>query len=438
MMIHSQPSDIRRSSGSTYDNSTYEKMANAKCQYSSMGRTVYLDVDLDKLTSNIATVRKVSLNPTAVVCAMVKGNGYGHGAVEVSRHLKKIGVERLGVAAITEALQLREHGITGPIHLMGNVHASEMQICMENSIIPTVSCREAIHGMAQAINNAALSAHKSLGNTIALEEETAPPAGTIHIKIDTGMSRNGCQPDELDDLVELCEELNVPLEGMYSHFADYEETDFTTNQLNLFYETIKPYRSENYLFHISNSGGIITGQGSELDMVRPGICIYGLPPGGDSATFSDMGFQPIASLLGTPSLVKNLPAGRVVGYGLTYKTDCEQYVATFPIGYGDGYFRSLSNKGCVRRNLTGELCPLVGRVSMDAITFRVSEKPSETETFTLISADFDPVISATGMAEMVGTINYEITTRLASRIPRVYTGKESGTTIDNLVNVQAY
>ncbi|KAI0240012.1 Alanine racemase, partial [Lamellibrachia satsuma] len=257
--------------------------------------------------------------------------------------------------------------------------------------------------------------------------------GAVNIKIDSGMSRYGCQPDELRHIIQSCEDLDVPIDSMFTHFADSPgDAEFTRQQLDIFQEAVEPFRNKNISLHVANSGAILNGVGTDLDFIRPGIAMYGFPPG-RVADFTNRGFQPAASIKAIPSLVKRLSEGRKVGYGYTYTTGDGEWLATFPLGYADGYFRLLSNNGFIVRDRTGEKCPIVGRVSMDAITVRLPCCPDDAETYTIMTADFDLETSATGIASKTGTILPDVLSRLSTfRYPRVYIADQSLTIISGL------
>jgi alanine racemase len=175
------------------------------------------------------------------------------------------------------------------------------------------------------------------------------------------------------------------------------------------------------MFHISNSGAVLYDIGTDLDLIRPGISAFGMPSGPDLRAFTEMGFRPALSVRGTPTLIKYCAAGTKVGYACTYTCPDDEWIATFPLGYADGLWRQLGELGThVIRDRTGERCPIVGRISMDAITVRLPCRPDVRELFTIVSADFDPITSVTGIAETVGTIQNEVLIRFSSRLPRVY------------------
>lgn len=403
--------------------------------FTKVGRPIYVEVDLDSVANNVEILRSCCVNKSVGVIGVIKAGAYGHGSVHVGRHLKAIGVERLAVATIDEGMQLRRHGIEGPIHIFGNAQAWEMPSCVEHKLIPTVSSEDAIVGMAGALKD--YYHDKSGGehheNGWMTNNREDPARGTMHIKVDTGMCRNGCQPADLPTLIDKCQELHLSLEGVFTHFADsWDNLEFTRQQLDTFMECIEPYRDSKLLFHAANSGAVLHGIATDLDFIRPGIALYGLPPGDATQKFQSFGLVPVACIKGQPTLVKLLPAGSKIGYGLTYSTAGEEWIATFPVGYADGYWRHLSTAWFVVRDLTGEKCPVVGRVSMDAITVRLPCEPGSGETFTMMTADYDPHSSATGVASRVETIAYEVVTRLSVRYPRLYSKADNCTIIHAL------
>ncbi|KAK2163437.1 hypothetical protein LSH36_79g03022 [Paralvinella palmiformis] len=184
------------------------------------------------------------------------------------------------------------------------------------------------------------------------------------------------------------------------------------------------YESLGIKRHAANSNGISRGFGTDLDFVRPGSYMYGLPPD-NSDEFKAFGISPIARMVAYPTLIKRVPKDTNIGYSSSYKTDKEENIAVFSFGYADGYCRNLTNKGFVIREKTGERCPVIGRVCMDAITVRVPEDTTLSESFTIISADYDPLTSLTGIADTVGGLVFELAANLSKRLPRLYTTREN-------------
>eukprot|EP00914_Ancora_sagittata_P000409 GHVO01001123.1.p1 GENE.GHVO01001123.1~~GHVO01001123.1.p1 ORF type:complete len:309 (-),score=27.63 GHVO01001123.1:372-1298(-) len=293
-----------------------------------------------------------------------------------------------------------------------------MHTCVLNGLIPTVSCKETIQSMAQALKN--LKPKQRLVDS-SNKYANAPP-GAIHIKVDTGMGRNGCLPQQLPGLVQACESNAVPLEGIFTHICFHEDEEYSRHQLELYDELIAPYKDRSIFFHSSCSGPILLDQGTNYDFIRPGVAIYGVSPIPQNDEFAAQGYRPALTVKGTPTLVKCHPKGSKVGYNCTYECEEEgEWIAAFPLGFGDGFWRALGHeRGCVIRDKTGERCPVVGRVSMDAITVRLPCQPEHNETFTIVSADFDPVTSVMGIADAMDTISNEVLIRFAPRLPRVF------------------
>ncbi|XP_046584684.1 alanine racemase-like [Haliotis rubra] len=238
------------------------------------------------------------------------------------------------------------------------------------------------------------------------------------------MSRNGCQTHDFPYLIEFCQTHGLTIHSVMTHFSQaWDNPHFTKQQLNSFMTLVEPLRASGVKVHVANSAAIIRGLGTQLDFIRPGICMYGLPPDPSTETaelVESLGLRPVLSWRARPTLIKQLPQGRVVGYDNTYMTRGTETIATFSLGYADGYNRLLSNRGVVSLDEDGLQLPVVGRVSMDAITVRLDKpKPSST-TFNIITDDFTSPNSVTKMAASLGTIPYEVTTSLAARLPRVF------------------
>ncbi|KAK2163436.1 hypothetical protein LSH36_79g02037 [Paralvinella palmiformis] len=236
----------------------------------------------------------------------------------------------------------------------------------------------------------------------------------------------------------LCEDNEIHVDAVLTHFIDSRgDSELNKLQLERFLEITKhlklslfglsevfiSLRSLGIKRHVANCNAILRGFGTDLDFVRPGNCIFGLPPD-NSDEFKAFGISPIARMVAYPTLIKRVPKDTNIGYSSSYKTDKEEKIAVFSFGYADGYCRNLSNKGFIIREKTGERCPVVGRVCMDAITVRVPEDTTPSESFTIISADYDPLTSLTGIADMVDVLVLELATHLSTRIPRLYTTRE--------------
>lgn len=353
-------------------------------------RPAWLEVNLDSLAHNVALLR--SKAPGAQLIGIVKANAYGHGAVPVGRELLRLGAWGLAVATVSEGRELRAGGIEGRVLLMGSLHPDQAREVLETDLIASLSTFEG----ARALDAAA----RSLGKI-----------AQVHLEFDTGMSRVGFQWDEAAQVKEVLEEFpNLKVTGLYSHFADAEENPSFTQMQIANFRNVREVWGPGYFYHLSNSAGVFGYPEATFDAIRPGITLYGLLP--------DLGLKPIARLLAKPTLVKQLPPGRKIGYSGLYTTQDHEWIATLPVGYADGMPRLVYNRATVR--LGSESCPVVGRISMDQITVRIPG-PVDLETvFEVVTADFDPGSSLHGWAEMTGTVSYEPAVRLAARLPRAY------------------
>lgn len=353
-------------------------------------RPAWLEIDPASLRHNLNQLRQRS--GQSRVIAVVKANAYGHGAIALAPVLAAAGVWGLAVATVDEGRELKKAGSDLPILLMGSLHPQQAGEVVEAGLIPTLSTREAALALGQA--------------AVKRGEQIA-----VHLKVETGMNRVGVAWQQAFEFAHWLEALpGVRLQGVYSHLASADEDNgFTHLQLQRF-EEVRRQLGGPYLYHLNNSAGSLDFPAGAHDAVRCGIALYGLVP--------QANLKPIARLLARPTLVKYLEAGEGVGYGQTYQVEQPQWIATLPLGYADGLPRALSNRGVVRWR--GQLCPLVGRVSMDQITVRLPQEVGLDEVFEVVSADFDPQTSLWGWAQQTGTIAYEMAVRLAPRLAREY------------------
>ncbi|WP_027882177.1 alanine racemase [Meiothermus rufus] len=355
-------------------------------------RPAWLEVNFDALAHNFNLLRAAA--GQVQVIGVVKANAYGHGAVEVGKELLRLGAWGLAVATTAEARELRRAGIVARILLMGSLHPQEAQDVVELDLIPSLSTLEA----AEALN--------ALGRPLA-----------VHLEFDTGMGRVGFQPEEARMVRErFAHYENLLIQGIYSHFADAEEDEpWTKEQIERF-QYVQQVFGPGYFYHLCNTAGVVNYGQYGLSAVRPGIGLYGLLP--------NLGLRPIARLLAKPTQVKQLPAGRRIGYGGLYTTQGPEWIATLPVGYADGMPRLVFNRATVRyfraESLEPCVCPVVGRVSMDQITVRLPEPVGLEQVFEVATPDFDPHSSLWGWAELTGSVSYEPAVRLAARLPRVY------------------
>jgi alanine racemase len=360
-------------------------------------------VDLACMSHNLQVVREKA--PGRKIIAMVKANAYGHGLVRVAEHLASEGVDYLGTAFVEEALELRKAGITVPIITSGPFSKFQIGLFIENNIDLTIASVDAL----QYIREAAEFYRKRVN---------------IHLKIDTGMMRIGIRYSNAHKLFDaaLKAEKYLNLISIFSHFAnaDNEDLTFAHLQLERFLEAVRFFDNEHRpspLLQIANSAAILKIKESQLDMIRPGIMLYGYHP----STFSkpEAHLLPALSLRAKIMYFKVVLAGSSISYGRTWTAPQNSRVVTIPMGYGDGYARGLSNKGHVL--LHRKKYPVVGNICMDQTMIRIGDGEAYIgEEVQLIGKQGEEAITADDLADLLGTINYEVLTNISARVPRVY------------------
>ena len=365
-------------------------------------RPTRIRVDLDALAHNLDALQRHAGTP---VMGIVKANAYGHGLVPVARHLEAQGIAQLGVAFVEEGIALRRAGLQVPILVLGGIHAPQVSQFIAHDLEVTVSSVDKLRQVEQAA--------ESMGRK-----------AIIHLKIDTGMERIGVHSENAAPFIEAavasrwCE-----VKGIYSHLAcaDDPASPMTALQLQRFLAACSYFDrigSPMPLRHLANSGGVLHFPETCLDMVRPGIALYGVLP--DPASQATLALRPALSLVSSVVYFKVVKAGRTVSYGATWTATEDTRVITLPIGYGDGYPRSLSSRGEVL--VRGQRHPIIGRVCMDQFMVDVGPGGSayNGDEVVLIGRQQDAVISCEAVAQAAGTIPYEILTGLNERIPREY------------------
>ena len=371
-------------------------------------RRVQADIDLDAVLFNFEQMNKKIPKDTKIM-SVVKTDAYGHGAVPLAKLTE--GLEYIwGFATATadEAMELRQAGIEKPILILGYSFPECYSQIIKYDIRQTVFTYE----MAEELSKEAVRQNKK---------------ASIHIKLDTGMGRIGYQnPEEAAADVRKMKELPmIELEGVFTHFAnaDTGNPKETLNQIAKFDEMVNAMESAGVMFtlkHCSNSAGIIELEENKFNLVRAGIIAYGLWPS-DDVRKDVIPLKPILSLKSHVVYVKEIEEGTPVSYGSTWKAEGKRRIATIPIGYGDGYPRSLSNKGYVL--IEGCKAPIVGRVCMDQMMVDVTDIPETIKTgdrVTLIGRDGEQVITAEMLGKLSGRFNYELMCDLGNRIPRIY------------------
>ena len=363
---------------------------------------VRADISLDAILANMESMKR-NLKEGVQIAAVLKTNAYGHGAVEIAKVLEPLDyVWGYAVAAFEEAVGLRK-----PILLLGYVFPYCYQELAKMNIRPAVFRED----MLEQLSAAAKAAGKKI---------------KIHIAVDTGMSRIGIFPDEtgLDFVKKALETEGLQVEGMFTHFARADEADrsFTEEQLEKFVwltEAVKERLGyEIPIRHCSNSAGIIEYPHANMSMVRAGITLYGLWPS-DEVRKDIVPLEPVMSLRSHIIYIKEISAGTPVSYGGTWAPDHTVRLATVPVGYGDGWPRSLSNKGYVL--IRGQKAPIRGRVCMDQFMVEVTDIPdaAEGDEITLIGRDGDAYISMEEVGDLSGRFNYELACDINPRVPRV-------------------
>ena len=365
---------------------------------------VYASVNLDNIYANMKELKENTANGTQMV-AVIKTDGYGHGAVPVAKTIDDL-VAAYAVATIDEALNLRRHNIDKPIYILGFIYEHRMKDAILNDVRMTVYDVE----MAKQISKEASQMNKN---------------AYVHIKIDTGMSRIGfATTDEaVADICEIAKLPNIVMEGIFTHFAASDSADkkAATMQLesfNSFNEKLASNGIDIKIKHCSNSAGIIDMPMANMNEVRAGIALYGMYPS-DEVNKRAVMLRPALELKSHVIFVKDVPAGVGVSYGSTFITDKPMKIATIPLGYGDGYPRNLSNKGYVL--IKGVKCRILGRVCMDQFMVDVTDLDvKKGDVVTLVGKDGDESITVEELATLAGTFNYEFVCNLGKRIPRVY------------------
>ncbi len=365
-------------------------------------RNVWAEVDLSAIAHNIQETRK-TLKPTTKICAVVKADAYGHGAVPVATAALAAGVNYLAVSMTQEALELRQAGIMAPILILGALTPEHEKALVDNDITQTVFEL----GAAQALSAAAIQENK---------------IAKVHLAVDTGMNRIGCTPKEAGSLAKAIAALpHVELEGVFSHFACADEADksYSKMQQARFQEALNNIEKEGIkipLVHFDNSAGITELPQCQYNMVRQGITLYGWWPSKEVRQCLDL--KPVMSLKAEIVFIKELPAGEKISYGGLYTTTGPTKIATLPLGYADGISRKLSNRGYV--SIGGYKAPIVGRVCMDQMMVDVTNVPGAAVGQEAIIFGGGE-ISLDTVAEWMETINYEVICLLSTRIPRKYT-----------------
>ncbi len=368
----------------------------------------YATIDLDAIRCNIEGMASKLTGGTKII-AVIKADGYGHGAVPIAKELESLrDICGFAVATEEEAIILRMAGITKSILVLGYTFPYSYKEMVEKEISIAVFR----HDTLMELSRAALEVGKK---------------AKIHIKVDTGMARIGIRPDEegMELVSEALEMPGIEIEGIFTHFARADEKDKTSagRQLSLFNDFVEKIRREKGLripiCHCANSASMIELRDADMDAVRAGIAMYGLWPS-QEVSRDIVGLKPAMEWKSRIIYVKDVEEGVEIGYGGTFTTSRKMKIATVPVGYGDGYPRGLSNKGYVL--VHGKKSPIVGRICMDQFMIDVTQIPEikEGDAVTLIGREGELEITMEELGELSGRFNYELACCIGKRIPRVY------------------
>ncbi len=390
----------------TLKNQVTVKESRKESSYTYRLLKTWAEIDLAAIRFNIINIQK-KLGKNIELMAIVKCNAYGHGAIEVSGQTLNLGVKALGVSSLYEGIELRDIFKDVPIIVLSAGMSGQAKEFIEYNLSPVVCTWQMTNALADAARKRGTRAK-------------------VHIKVDTGMGRIGVWHERADEFTRQVYKMpDIEIEGICSHFAtsDEQNLDFAKQQFDWFNRCLEKIKDLPIRFkHISNTAAIFNLPEAHLNMVRPGLSIYGVSP--SEYVKGAESLRPALSLKTKVAFLKTIPNGRTLSYARTYKTEKEMKVATLPVGYGDGYPLSLSNKGYVL--IRGEKARILGAVTMDQIMVDVTDiKDVKTEDIAvLIGKQGNEEITTTKIARMAGTIPYEIFTSINKRVQRVYSDKD--------------
>jgi len=363
-------------------------------------RQVWAEVNLQTLRENYL---KLKAHTHSEMMPIVKANAYGHGLIPVVKTLMACGAERYAVALLEEALEIKAVFPGLAVLILGATELDQWDILVKEDIIPAIFQLS----QAQALSEAAVKQNRT---------------ARLHIKIDTGMNRIGFRERDFADIMKIAALPNLLIEGIFTHFATSDQRDltFAREQLTRFqalYDRLKKAGLTIPIRHAANSAAILQFPESHFELVRPGISLYGLTP---SSQISGDGLEPVMSWKAKVSHVKSIKKGESVSYGRTFQAAYPTRVATIPVGYADGLRRALSNEG--EMLVHGKRSTMIGRICMDQTMLDVTKIPGVQvgDVVTILGKDGYDQITATEMAEWIGTISYEVVCGMSNRVPRVY------------------
>lgn len=364
----------------------------------------WLEINLDNLTYNVQLLYGV-LPPKCAIMAVVKANAYGHGDVDIARHLNKIGINSFAVATIEEGIHLREHGIEGEILVLGYTAAQRISELAHYDLSQTVV---------------------SLEHAKQIDDFGTP--AQVHVKVDTGMHRLGESYEHVSEIAQIFDYKTLEIEGIFTHLCvadslDVRDVKFTEGQIQRFYYLLDELRNRHIWIpntHIQSSYGILNYPELQCDYVRPGIALYGVLSSPDDVTKVQLPLQPVLALKTRVAQVRMIEAKESVGYGRQFVAHTNTKIAVLPIGYADGLPRNFSH-GDNYVLIHGRKAPIIGRICMDQFMVDVTEIPGvkSGDIATIIGRDGEEKISAEKIALNAGTITNELLSRLGSRLERI-------------------
>jgi alanine racemase len=365
-------------------------------------RPTVVEVDLNILQNNFTNIK--SYIGRTKIMPILKANAYGHGLIRTAQLYQQLNADYLGVAVVEEGMLLRLNEINIPILVLGGIWGNQIPLFLKHKLTITASSIDKLNQIDDTAANMKLKAK-------------------VHLKIDTGMERIGVHYYSSEKFIETAHKFkNIFIEGIYSHFANADADDLreTKLQLERFYSVLnylQKYSMNIPLKHISNSAAIVQMPEANFDLVRPGILLYGIYP--SAKIKKNISVKPALVWKSRVVYFKVIRAGDSVGYGSTWRSDHQIRAVTIPVGYGDGYFRSLSNKSKVIIN--GKKYPVIGTVSMDQIVVNIeNDSAFNGDEVILLGESEKEKISAADLAQLAGTIPYEILTNINTRVPRIY------------------
>ena len=371
-------------------------------------KRTWAEINLSNLEHNYRTLRGMLPRGCRFV-GVVKANAYGHGVIPVAKKLEELGAEYLAVACLDEAVELREAGIMAPILMLGPTPTVFAEDLLRYDLTQSVQDLDS----AIALSAAAVKADKQL---------------KIHVKVDTGMSRLGflCDEENMDksveEIVNVCALPNLTAEGIFTHFANADgDEEYSMRQLTRFIDTVEKLAAHDVKFeicHCAASAAVLNYPCAHLDMVRPGIALYGHYPDPSCEGLDGPGLLPVMTLKTRIVAVRELPAGTCISYGCTHTLERDSRLAVLPIGYADGLERLLSNR--TEMLVNGSRVPVLGRVCMDMCMVDVTDIPDV--AIGDVVTVFGPDLPLEEKADTVGTIQYEMLCGVSRRVPRVYLG----------------